>query len=100
VIRVATAPGALDAAVAQTRALLDRLRQGALAEAELEAARAAQAKRQLAHSLDPRARLASLWRGDAAPSVGASGAVNDVCAKVLKDDALVYVAVRPRVPRP
>jgi hypothetical protein len=100
VIRIATAPGALDGAVAQTRALLDRLQKGALADADLEAARAVQAKRQLAASLDPRARLASVWRGDPAPGVGAAGAVNDVCAKLLKDDALVYVAVRPRVPKP
>src|SRR5262249_25308707 len=52
VIRVATAPGALDGAVAQTRALLDRLQKGALADAELQSARAAQAKKELAASLD------------------------------------------------
>ena len=103
VVRVTTAAGALDAAVAQTRALLDRLHQGALGPDDLTRATAARAAADLASSLDPRARLAALFRADtdAAPATSPPTleAVRAFAAAALKDDALVIVATRPRAPR-
>jgi hypothetical protein len=95
VMRVATAHGALDAAVAQLRALVDRLRQGALSEADR--ARAAQIRDRdaLDASLDPKSRLAALWRGEPTPAAPALDAMRSLCANVMKDDGLVIVATRP-----
>jgi hypothetical protein len=107
VIRVTSAQGALDAAVAQTRALVDRVRQGSLAEADRARAVQSAAEEQLAASLDPRARLVGLWRDArdgreargareeaplAAPSLDALRAF---ASATLRDDALIIVAARP-----
>jgi hypothetical protein len=100
VVTIATAPGALDAAVAQTRALLERLRQGALAEGDHARAAAAAEKAGLASSLDPRARLVALFRGASPSSPPPTlDALRAFAAQVLHDDALVIVALRPRPPR-
>lgn len=99
VVRVSTAAGALDAAVAQTRALLDRLRQGALTDADVARAVATRAAAELAASLEPRARLTALFRGDAPSPVPGLEAVRAFAAGALKDDALVIVATRPRATR-
>ena len=97
IVRVTTTPAALDAAVAATRAVLDRLRRGPLEEASRARAVAARARGELRASLDPRGRVAALWRGELgagkpAPSLDALAAF---CASSLRDDALVFVAVRP-----
>jgi hypothetical protein len=100
VLRVATNGAALDAAVAQTRALLDRLRQGSLTEADRARAAAALEAEDLAASLDPHARLAALWRGAAAPPAPPTlDALRAFAAAALKDDALVIVAAHPPRPR-
>jgi hypothetical protein len=99
VVRITTAAGALDAAVAQTRALLDRLRQGALTDADVARAASARAAAELAASLEPRARLAALFRGDAPSPAPSLDAVRAFSAATLKDDALVIVATRPRAVR-
>jgi hypothetical protein len=96
VVRVASAGGALDTAVAQTRALLDRLRQGGLTDADRARAARASDEEQLTASLDPRARLATLWRGDPAPSPPPPlEALRAFAAASLRDEALVIVAARP-----
>ncbi len=99
VVRVATAGGALDAAVAQTRALLDRLRQGALTDSDFARAGASRAAADLASSLDPRARVVALFRGEPAPPAVTLESVRAFAAAALRDDALVIVAARPRAPR-
>jgi len=106
VIRITSAEGALDAAVSQTRALLDRLRQRGLDEAERKRAQRERARGLDEGALAPEQRLLALFRGDAA--AGAGGAANapppsldalrSFMGTVLRDDALVVVAARP--PRP
>jgi hypothetical protein len=100
VVTITTAPGALDAAVAQTRALFDRLRQGALVDADHARAAAASDKAALAASLDPRARVVALFRGEGPPAPPPTiDALRAFASQVLKDDALVIVALRPRPAR-
>jgi hypothetical protein len=97
VVRIATAQGALDAAVAQTRALLDRLRQGALAEADRARAMEGQKKAELLSSLEPRTRVIQTWTG--APPSSEPPTLESLrafAASTLRDDALIIVAARPR----
>jgi hypothetical protein len=100
VVSIATAPGTLDAAVAQTRALLDRLRQGAFTDADRARAVARTEKSSLAAALDPRTRTIALFRGEAPFSTPSLETVRAFAARSLRDDALVIVAVRPKPPRP
>jgi hypothetical protein len=95
VVRVSSAQGSLDAAVAETRAVFDRLRLGALTDADRARALARLEDERLATSLDPKARLVTLWRGEA-PSVDPPlDAIRVFTALTLKDDSLVLVAARP-----
>jgi hypothetical protein len=97
VIRLTAADGAMDAAVAQTRALLDRLRQGAVREEDRTNAATAIARSSLAASLDARTRTVALWRGEN-PSPAPQptlDALRAFAASVLRDEALVIVAARP-----
>jgi hypothetical protein len=95
VVRVESVAGGLDGAVAQVRALLDRIRQGSLTESDRARATALLAERDLASSLDPAHRVASLWQDphDAPPPT--LEALRSFAAATLRDDALVIVAVRP-----
>jgi hypothetical protein len=96
VVRVSSAQGTLDAAVAEVRALFDRLRLGALTDADRARALAHLAEERLAASLDPKARLVALWRGEAPETPSPSlDAVRAFAALLLKDDALILVATRP-----
>lgn len=99
VVRLAAAGGSLDTAVAQTRALFDRLRQGALRDEDVARASALLARRRLGASLDPRARVLDLWRSPAAsgPAVPAPtlDSLRAFAAATLHDHALVIVAARP-----
>jgi hypothetical protein len=101
VVRLSGPDASLDAAVAQTRALFDRLRQGAIQAEDLARASSRLARAALATSLDPRARIVALWRGDArgepAPSPPAPSLqdLREFAAGSLRDDALVIVAARP-----
>lgn len=96
VVHVASSEGALDSAVAQVRALLERLRQGALTEAELAKAASRRASREARASLDPRARLAALFSdkvaGGAPPSLAS---LNAAAQSLLRDESLIVVALRP-----
>jgi hypothetical protein len=98
VLRLTAPDASLDLAVAQARALLDRLRQGALRDEDRARAAVALAQASVDGSLDPRARAVALWRGESwalAPSLDALRAFG---VGVLRDEALIIVAARP--PRP
>jgi hypothetical protein len=97
-IRVVADDASLDAAVAQTRGLLDRIRQGALRDEDLARATRAMGRVQLSASLDPRTRTLALWRDEAPPQAPSLEALRTFAAGALHDDALVIVAARP--PRP
>ena len=64
VVHVEAPASALDAAVAQTRALLDRVRQGAIADADLARHVARTEDDSAATMRDPRERLIALFRGE------------------------------------
>ena len=100
VVRVESPPGALDAAVAQARALLDRVRQGSLAETDRARAAALLADRELAASLDPSHRVAALWQEPHETTAPTIDALRTFASTALRDDALVIVAVRPPRPKP
>jgi hypothetical protein len=94
-VRLTATDASLDAAVAETRNLLDRLRQGALREADRSRAASSLARDALARSLDPRARTIDLWRGEIATPAPSLDALQAFAAATLRDDALVIVAARP-----
>jgi hypothetical protein len=101
VVRVVAGDDELDAAVAQVRALFDRLRQGALRDDDVRRASDKIAAERLAATLDPRSRALSLWRGGAVRegAVPAADTVRALAAQTLRDEAMVIVAARPpRVP--
>jgi hypothetical protein len=95
VVRVSASDGTLDAAVAQTRVLLDRLRQGAVSEDDRSRAASLLAQARLAKTLDPRARSIDLWRSEAAVPDCPLESLRSFAAATLRDDALVIVAARP-----
>jgi hypothetical protein len=96
VVRLVASDTTLDAAVAQTRALVGRLQQGALREEDRARAITALGRDAMAASLDPRARLIELWRGKAASGAAPSLDVLRAFASAnLRDDALIIVALRP-----
>ncbi len=95
VIRLTAADALLDAAVAQARALLDRLRQGAIREDDRARAGNRIVRAALEASLQPRARTISLWRGESPTSPPSLQALRTFAASALHDDALVIVAARP-----
>src|ERR1019366_4373657 len=90
----------IDAAVAQVRALLDRLRHGALREEDRARAAAALARGKLAGALDPRARVVDLWRGEPPAAVPSIDDLRAFAAATLRDEAFVIVAARPARPPP
>ena len=100
VVRLVSSDESLDDAVAQTRALLDRLRQGAIREQDRARAAGALARAALADSLDPRARTIDLWRGRASSPAPSIEALRAFAASALRDDGLVIVAARPPRPEP
>jgi len=100
VVRLVGSDPAIDAAVAQVRALLDRLRHGALRDEDRTRASAALARAKLAGSLDPRARVIDLWRGEAATPVPSIDDLRAFATATLRDEAFVIVAARPPRPPP
>lgn len=105
VVRVVSTQAQLDNAVMQTRALLDRLRQGGVPQSDLDRARVNAARASTATALDPRARIVATWRGEpvppAAPRVNASNEdVRAFAQKFLVEDSMIVVAARPGRPKP
>jgi hypothetical protein len=99
-VRIVADDASLDAAVAQVRGLLDRIRQGALREEDIARAARALAGNQLAASMDPRARAVALWRQDVPEETPTLESLRAFAAASLRDDALVVVAARPPHPDP
>lgn len=96
VVHAAAPALALDAAVAQLRALFDRMRQGAITGDDL-----ARAKKRSddAHAItmrDPRVRIVALFRDAHAAPFPTLEHVRAAASAILHDDALVIVAARPR----
>ncbi|GAC1560746.1 MAG: hypothetical protein NVS3B10_18910 [Polyangiales bacterium] len=108
VLRIVSSQAALDGAVMQARALVDRVKRSGLAPAEHARAVAAVARETIALSLDPRARIVATWRGEATPSAAqplprGRAELEDVrafAAKYLAEDSMVVVAARPPRPKP
>lgn len=96
VVHIEAPAGALDAAVAQARAVLDRLHTSGPTRDDLDRARRTRAAGEAAAALDPRVRLVRAWRGPPPPGPG-DDAVRAAVAALLHDDALVIVALRPDV---
>ena len=103
VVRIVSTQAALDGAVMQARALVDRVKKGGLPAADHERATTAAAHDALVSALDPRARVIAIWRGEPIPSPaqplprGKASAeeVRTFAAKYLSEDAMVVVASRP-----
>lgn len=94
VVHLEAPAGALDAAVAQARAVLDRLRTTGPTRDDLDRARRTKAAAETAAALDPRVRLVRAWR-DPPTAVPGDEAVRAAVTALLRDDALVIVALRP-----
>jgi len=96
VVRIDATDASLDAAVAQTRGLLDRMRQGAIDESDRSRAEVALARARARGDLDPRARAIALWRTRSAAMAGPSlEKMRTLAATALRDEALIIVAARP-----
>ena len=95
----------LELAVAQVRALLQRLRQGAMTQVDFDRSAAQRERWNLEGSLDPRHRVVELFRrptqeGDA-PSLPRTPALSleswrAWAAAVFKDEKLVVVMAHPK----
>jgi len=95
VVRIEAPDTTLDAAVAQARALLDRLRQGAIDDADRSRAAAAFTRARTTGDLDPRVRAIDLWRGSAPAAAPSLEKMRAFAVATLRDEALVIVAARP-----
>lgn len=105
VVRIVGTQATLDAAVMQTRALVDRLHKSGLPAAEVERANAKVTSDAIGTALDPRARVVATWREKPVPPASdaksTSPTVDDVKAfaqKYLGEESMIIVAARP--PRP
>jgi NAD(P)-dependent dehydrogenase (short-subunit alcohol dehydrogenase family) len=102
VIDVRAPEATLDAAVAQVRALLQRLQQGAIGAADFTRGQALRERWDLEASLDPRRRLIRLWRDPRpAPSPAPSPPLSlegwrAWAANTLTDEKLVVVIAKPK----
>jgi hypothetical protein len=94
-VRITSAQGSLDAAVAETRVLFDRLRQEGVSESDRTLAIAELTQARKESSLDPKARLGALWRGETTTAPPTMDAVRAFAARTLRDEALIIVASRP-----
>jgi hypothetical protein len=103
VVDVRASDANLEPVVAQVRALLQRLAQGAMTMADLSRSAASLEKWRREASLDPRRRLLDLWRDPPeapAPVIEPGGALLEAwrswAATSLQDDKLVIVLARPK----
>jgi hypothetical protein len=95
VIRIVATDDTLDSAVAQTRALLDRLHQGGLRGEDCVRASLRLERSRVADALDPRTRVVRLWRGAVDDSPPALEALRAFVSNTMRDEGLVIVAARP-----
>ncbi|MEZ4261252.1 MAG: hypothetical protein R3B36_19405 [Polyangiaceae bacterium] len=90
-IHVTAADGALGPAVMQTRAAIERVRQGALTDADVARARDAGRARERELLADPGERAARLWRGEALAAEPSIADVRALAARALAETDLVVV---------
>jgi hypothetical protein len=96
VVHIGAASHTLDPAVAQVRALLDRLRRGGLSDADRARGALRLADEELRAALTPQGRLVRLWRGEPdAPEVPSVDALRSFLADTVRDEGLIIVASRP-----
>ncbi len=98
VVDIRAPESTLDAAVAQVRGLLQRLRQGSMGTGDFDRSSALRERWELEGSLDPRRRLVDLWR-DARPGPRPPLSLDGWrawAAASLRDDRLVIVLARPK----
>ena len=96
VIQVRTADASLDDAVRLVRATLERIAKGGASQQAFDRAHAADGARRTADSLDPRHRIASLWRGVRHEPTGLSLETwRSWLARSLDDEHIAIVRVRP-----
>jgi hypothetical protein len=103
VIDVRASESNLDAAVAQVRGLLQRLRQGAILQNDFDRSLALRDRWDLEASLDPRRRLVDLWRDARSTSRGAPLSPESWrawAAGALKDEKLMVVLAKPKRANP
>jgi hypothetical protein len=89
---------ALEPAAAQTRALLGRLGQGAVSEAELSRATGRFEASELEASLDPRRRLVERWRGAGRGGAAGLAAWKTWLQAQLREDRLLVARPAPKGP--
>lgn len=97
VIHLDAPASALDAAVAQTRALLARLHDGAITNVDLAAAQRTLDRELATATLDPRVRVTRAWRGEPSKPAPTLEVVQSCARGALRDEALVIVAARSTV---
>jgi hypothetical protein len=98
IIDVAAAEAGLELATAQVRGVLQRIRAGALTQADLDRSLSVRASWELQASLDPRRRLLDLWQTSRAPATAAPAldAWRAWAAAALAEDRLVVVLAKPK----
>jgi hypothetical protein len=94
-IRLRAPDGAIDAAVGQARALLERLRLEGPKADDWSRASSAISRARLAAMLQPRERLVDLWLSQPEPPSPSLDAMRAFAASYLHDDALLVMAARP-----
>lgn len=90
---------AIEPAVAQVRALVQRIAGGAATADDLARASARRARAELESTLDPRRRLVDLWLDRAASAPGPAPtleALRAFAAAALREDRTVLVVARPK----
>ena len=95
VVRIVAREGSLDSAVAQARALLERLRTEGLHDADRVRAESTLNHDGLIELLDPRARTINLWRGESPATPPSLDELDAFASLSLRDDSLIVVAARP-----
>ncbi len=95
-IRIRAPDGAIDAAVAQARALLEKLRLEGLTLDDWNRASAAVARDRLDALLQPRQRVIDLWRSQPPLPTPSLEAMRTFAASFLHDDSLLVIAARPQ----
>ena len=96
VVRIVTADGALDAAVAQARSLFARFAQGALTDEQAAQAFARRKDDRFARAKEPRQRVLALFRDREPEPPDNAEALRGMGAKMWADSRLVIVALRSR----
>jgi hypothetical protein len=96
IIEVRTADASLDDAVTRIKLALERLAKSGPSQRAFDRARTQDVERQAKRSLDPRHRIATLWRGSTADSSGVTpDAWRKWLSQALLEHHLAVVRVRP-----